>query len=46
MAQKTGDHLGVPSILVDGVFDDDINDKIWDSLIEYLCGDDKSKCYD
>lgn len=31
MAQKTGDHLGVPWILVDGVFDDDINDKIWDS---------------
>ena len=46
MAQKTGNHLGVPWILVDGVFDDDINDKIWDSLIEYLCGDDKSKCYD
>lgn len=31
MAQKTGDHLGVPWILVDGAFDDDINDKIWDS---------------
>ena len=46
MAQKTGDHLGVPWILVDGVYDEDINDQIWDSLINYLCGDDKSKCFD
>ena len=45
MAQKTGDHLGVPWILVDGVYDEDTNDKIWTSLIDYLCGDDKSKCY-
>ena len=45
MAQKTGDHLGVPWILVDGVYDEDTNDKIWTSLIDYLCGEDKSKCY-
>ena len=45
MAQKTGDHLGVPWILVDGVYDDDTTDQIWTSLIDYLCGDDKSKCY-
>ena len=45
MAQKTGEHSGVPWILVDGVFDEDINDAIWTSLIDYLCGDDKTKCY-
>ena len=27
------------------VYDEDINDQIWDSLINYLCGDDKSKCF-
>ena len=45
MAQKTGEHLGVPWILVDGVYDEDTNDKIWTSLIDYLCGDDRSKCF-
>ena len=45
MAQKTGEHSGVPWILVDGIFDEDTNDAIWTSLIDYLCGDDKSKCY-
>ena len=45
MAGKTLDHLGVPWILVDGVYDEETNDKIWESLIDYLCGDDKSKCY-
>ena len=45
MAQKTGEHKGVPWILVDGVYDEETNDKIWNSLIDYLCEDDKSKCY-
>ena len=45
MAQKTSEHLGVPWILVDGIYDEDTNDKIWTSLIDYLCGDDKSKCF-
>ena len=45
MAEKTLDHLGVPWILVDGIYDEETNDKIWESLIDYLCGDDKSKCY-
>ena len=45
MAQKTGQHLGVPWILVDGVYDEETTDKIWTSLIDYICGDDKSKCY-
>ena len=45
MAPKTAHHLGVPWILVDGVYDDDTTDQIWTSLIDYLCGDDKSKCY-
>jgi len=44
MAQKTGDHLGVPWILVDGVYDEEDNEIIYDSLFEYLCGEDKSKC--
>ena len=46
MAEKTGDHLGVPWILVDGEYDEDTNDKIWTSLVDYLCGDDKTKCFD
>ena len=33
MAQKTGDHKGVPWILVDGVYDEDANNKIYASLI-------------
>ena len=45
MAQKTGDHKGVPWILVDGVYDEDANGKIYTSLTDYLCGEDKSKCY-
>ena len=45
MAQKTGQHLGVPWILVDGVYDEATTDKIWNSLIDYICGEDKSKCY-
>ena len=44
MAQKTGDHLYVPWILVDGVYDEETNEKIYDSLFEFLCGEDKSKC--
>ena len=45
MAQKTGEHLGVPWILVDGIYDEDTNDKIWTSLTDYLCGDDLNKCF-
>ena len=45
MAQKTGKHLGVPWILVDGEYDEDTNDKIWTSLVDYLCGDDLNKCF-
>ena len=44
MAEKTGDHLGVPWILVDGVYDEEDNEIIYDSLFEFLCGEDKSKC--
>ena len=45
MAQKTGEHLYVPWVLVDGVHDVDAENQIIESLIDYLCGDDKSKCY-
>ena len=45
MAQKTGDHTWVPYILVDGVHDVQVENQIIKSLIDYLCGDDKSKCY-
>ena len=45
IAQKTGDNLGIPWILVDGVYDEDANGKIYTSLTDYLCGEDKSKCY-
>ena len=45
MAQKTGEHLGVPWILVNGVFDDDTETQIRNSLIEYICGEDESKCF-
>ena len=44
MAQKTGDHLGVPWILVDGVYDEEENEIIYESLFEFLCGEDESKC--
>ena len=45
MAQKTGNHLYVPWILVDGVHDVDAENQILESLIDYLCGADKTKCY-
>ena len=45
MAQKTGEHLYVPWITVDGVHDVDAENQIIESLIDYVCGDDKTKCY-
>ena len=45
MAQKTGEHFYVPWVVVDGVHDIDAEHQIIESLIDYLCGDDKSKCY-
>ena len=45
MAQKTGSHSWVPWVMVDGVHDLDAEDKIFESLIDYLCGDDITKCY-
>ena len=45
MAQKTGNHSWVPWVMVDGVHDLDAEDKIFESLIDYLCGDDITKCY-
>jgi len=45
MAQKTGEHLYVPWILVDGVHDVDAENQIIESLINYLCGDDLTRCY-
>ena len=45
MAQKTLDHDYVPWVLVDGVHDTIAEETIIESLIDYVCGDDKSKCY-
>ena len=45
MAQKTSDHLYVPWIVVDGNHDIDAENQILESLIDYVCGDDRTKCY-
>ena len=45
MAQKTETHSWVPWIVVDGVHDINVENKIIESLTDYLCGEDKSKCY-
>ena len=45
MAQKTGEHLYVPWVIVDGVHDEIAEEQIIKSLIDYLCENDRSKCY-
>ena len=46
MAQKTDiNHKWVPWIVVNGVHDEKVENDIIASLIDYLCGDDKTKCY-
>ena len=45
MAQKTLEHDYVPWILVDGVHDTQAESVIIESLIDYVCGDDRSKCF-
>ena len=45
MAQKTESHFWVPWVVVDGVHDIDAENQILESLIDFVCGDDKSKCY-
>ena len=46
MAQKTDiNHKWVPWIVVDGYHDVDIENEIIDILIDFICGDDKTKCY-
>ena len=45
MAQKTLNHSWVPWVVVDGYHDEKIENEIIASLINYLCGDDKTKCY-
>ena len=45
MAQKTEDHRWVPWVVVDGVHDIEVEDRIISSLTDYLCGDDVTKCY-
>ena len=46
MVQKTDiDHKYVPWVVVNGVHDVDAENKIIESLVDYLCGDDKTKCY-
>ena len=46
MAQKTDEnHKWVPWVVVDGYHDINIENEILESLIDYLCGDDMTKCY-
>ena len=46
MAMKTDkNHHWVPWVVVDGVHDTEAENQIIESLTDYLCGDDKSKCY-
>ena len=46
MAQKTDPgHLWVPWVVVDGYHDENVENEIIESLINYVCGDDKTKCY-
>ena len=46
MAQKTDtNHKWVPWIVVNGVHDEKVENDIIASLIDYLCGDDRTKCY-
>ena len=46
MAQKTSsEHKYVPWVVVNGVHDVDAENQIIESLVDYLCGDDKTKCY-
>ena len=45
MVQKTQKHDYVPWVMVDGVHDEKKEGKILASLVDYLCGDDKTKCY-
>ena len=46
MAQKTDvNHKHVPWIVVNGIHDEKVENEIIDSLIDYICGNDKTKCY-
>ena len=46
MAQKTDpNHHWVPWVVVDGVHDINAENQILESLIDYVCGNDKTKCY-
>ena len=45
MAQKTEEHDYVPWVMVDGEHDVAAEKIITKSLIDYVCGDDKTKCY-
>ena len=46
MAQKTDvNHKWVPWVVVNGVHDENVENQIIYSLIDYICGDDKTKCY-
>ena len=45
MAQKTKEHKYVPWIIVDDYHDKDDEKAIIESLIEYICGEDKTKCF-
>ena len=46
MAQKTDtNHKYVPWVVVNGEHDVDAENQIIESLIDYVCGDDKTYCY-
>ena len=46
MALKTdSNHKWVPWIVVNGIHDEKVENQIIDNLIDFVCGDDKTKCY-
>ena len=46
MAQKTDvNHMWVPWVVVNGYHDENEENEIIESLIDFVCGDDKTKCY-
>ena len=46
MALKTGAHLGVPWIVIDGVHDDAVDELVFEDIIGYLCSLPHADCKD
>jgi interferon gamma-inducible protein 30 len=46
MALKTGAHLGVPWIVIDGIHDDAVDELVFEDIIGYLCSLPHADCND